>query len=41
MSLNSIMRAKNIFGNKQAPSRDIAINLAVLEYLHVLFWRIR
>ena len=29
------MRARNIYGNKQAPSRDIATNLAVLEYLRL------
>ena len=35
-SFNSIMRARNIYGNKQAPSRDIATNLAMLEYLRYI-----
>lgn len=32
-SFNGFMRAQNIYGNRQAPSRDIAKNFAVLEHL--------
>lgn len=35
-TFNSVMRAQNIFGNKHAPSRDIANNLAVLEYIRFI-----
>ena len=32
-SFNSNIRMQNIFGNKQAPSRDIAVHFAVIEHL--------
>lgn len=32
-TFNSLIRTRNIFGNKQAPSRDIAHGFAVLEHL--------
>ena len=32
-TFNSLIRARNIFGNKQAPSRDIAHGFAVIEHL--------
>ena len=32
-SFNSYIRSHNIFGNKQAPSRDIAHRFAVLEHI--------
>ena len=35
-SFNSLMRGQNICGNRHAPSRDIAKNFAVIEYLRLL-----
>lgn len=32
-SFNSNVRMQNIFGNKQAPSRDIAVHFSVIEHL--------
>ena len=33
-SFNSNVQIQNIFGNKQASSRDIAAHFSVIEYLH-------
>ena len=30
------MRDRNIYGNKHSPSKDIAVNLATLEYLRFI-----
>lgn len=35
-SYNSVIRAKNIFGNRLAPSRDIACGFAILEHLRFI-----
>lgn len=35
-SFNSTVRLQNIFGNKQAPSRDIANHFAVVEHLRFI-----
>ena len=35
-SFNSAVHLQNIFGNKQAPSRDIAKHFAVVEHLHYI-----
>ena len=35
-SFNSSVRFQNIYGNKQAPSRDIANFLAIVEYLRFI-----
>ena len=32
-TFNSLIRTRNIFGNKQAPSRDIAQGFGILEHL--------
>ena len=33
-TFNSILRAQNLFGNRQAPNKDIAQNFATMQYLH-------
>ena len=33
-SFNSNLRAQNIYGNKQAPSKDICQSFATMQYLH-------
>ena len=35
-AFNSLIRTQNVFGNKQAPSRDIAITFAHIEHLRSL-----
>ena len=35
-SFNGSVRMQNIYGNKQAPSRDIANHFACIEYLRFL-----
>lgn len=35
-AFNSVIRAHNIYGNKHAPSRDIARNMAILEYVRYI-----
>ena len=35
-TFNSLIRTRNIFGNKQAPSRDIAQGFGVLEHLRFI-----
>ena len=35
-TFNSLVRTRNIFGNKQAPSRDIAQGFSVLEHLRFI-----
>ena len=36
IGFNSSVRLQNIFGNKQAPSRDIAIHFAIVEHLRYI-----
>ena len=35
-SFNGMIRAQNIFSNKQSPSRDIATSFATLDYLRFI-----
>ena len=35
-SFNSSVRLQNIYGNKQAPSRDIANHFAIVEHLRYI-----
>ena len=35
-AFNSLIRTKNIYGNRHSPSKDIAYNFAVLEHLRFI-----